>query len=107
MSSARQRSVGARRRMVVLRWSIAGARSISSYRAPFRARFGPGGREGWRGAHQGLVDGGGAAEMTCSGWRRTAARMLTGKGVAASAACSWASRCGHGSLASATEERGG
>jgi hypothetical protein len=37
---------GARPETAAARRSIAGVRSISSYRAPFRVRFGPGGREG-------------------------------------------------------------
>jgi hypothetical protein len=62
---------GARPEMAAGRRSITGVRSISSYRAPFRVRFGPGGREGWRGAHQGLGAEGNTAEKEIGAARRS------------------------------------
>jgi hypothetical protein len=61
------------------------------YGALFAMWFEQGERGGRRRAHQRLVDGGGAAEMTCGDEGRTRSWALTGEGVAASVACFQAS----------------
>jgi hypothetical protein len=75
---------GARPEMAAGRRSIAGVRSILSYRAPFRVRSGPGGREGWRGAYQGLADGGGAMKFARVGHRWLGSRARAEDKVLAS-----------------------
>jgi hypothetical protein len=47
-----------------------------------------GGSEGWRRAHQGLTDGGGATEFTRLGHRRLGSRARVEDGVPASGSCS-------------------
>jgi hypothetical protein len=47
-------------------------------------RFGPGGREGWRGAHQGVADGGGATEFSRVGHTRLGSRARAEDRVPAS-----------------------
>jgi hypothetical protein len=56
-------------------------KAFLSYSAPFATRIGPGGREERREAHQGLVDGSGAAETMCSGEERTGCRAHAEEGA--------------------------
>jgi hypothetical protein len=55
----------------------------------FATRFEQGERGGRRGAHQRLIDGGGAAEMTCGDGGWPGSRALVGRMVAASTSCLW------------------
>jgi hypothetical protein len=80
---------------------------IPSYGARFGTGFEPGERGRQRGARQGLVDGGGVAEMTCAKDGRTGGRTLAGEGVAASVCCFWASGCFSRCTCASNEGRAG
>jgi hypothetical protein len=68
-------------------------KAFLSYSAPFATRIGPGGREERREAHQGLVDGSGAAETMCSGEERTGCRAHAEEGAPTLGCCLSASVC--------------
>jgi hypothetical protein len=63
-TSAGGRAVAGRQRAAAPAAELAGARSISSYMAPFRARFGPAGRGERCEPHRGVVGDRGAPERT-------------------------------------------
>jgi hypothetical protein len=66
--------------------------AFSSYGARFETGFEPGERGERRDPHRGVMGDIGVPERLCADEGRTAVRTLVGEEVAASAACSWASR---------------